>query len=53
MELCVERIYACPIPIGHMARVNEYKSTILYLLSEASSYMTGSTMIVDGGRTCW
>lgn len=41
------------IPMGRMARVDEYKSTILYLLSEASSYMTGSTMIVDGGRTCW
>lgn len=41
------------IPMGRMARVDEYKSTVLYLLSEASSYMTGSTMIVDGGRTCW
>lgn len=41
------------IPMGRMAKGDEYKSTILYLLSEASSYMTGSTMIVDGGRTCW
>lgn len=41
------------IPMGRMASVEEYKSTILYLISDASSYMTGSTVIVDGGRTCW
>ncbi len=41
------------IPMGRMADVEEYKSTILYLISDASSYMTGSTVIVDGGRTCW
>ncbi len=41
------------VPMGRMADVDEYKSTILYLISDASSYMTGSTMIVDGGRTCW
>lgn len=41
------------IPMGRMADVEEYKSTVLYMLSGASSYMTGSTVIVDGGRTCW
>lgn len=41
------------IPMARMANVDEYKSTILYMISEASSYMTGSTVIVDGGRTCW
>lgn len=41
------------IPIGRMADKEEYKCTILYLISDASSYMTGSTVIVDGGRTCW
>lgn len=41
------------IPMGRMADVEEYKSTILYMISDASSYMTGSTVVVDGGRTCW
>ena len=41
------------IPMGRMADSEEYKSTILYLVSDASSYMTGSVVIVDGGRTCW
>ena len=41
------------VPMGRMADKEEYKSTILYMLSDASSYMTGSTVIVDGGRTCW
>lgn len=41
------------VPMGRMANVEEYQCTILYMISEASSYMTGSTVIVDGGRTCW
>lgn len=41
------------IPMGRMANVEEYQCTVLYMISEASSYMTGSTIIVDGGRTCW
>ena len=41
------------IPMGRMAAKDEYKGTILYMISDASAYMTGSTVIVDGGRTCW
>lgn len=41
------------IPMGRMADKEEYKGTILYMLSQASSYMTGSTVIIDGGRTVW
>ncbi len=41
------------VPMGRMADRDEYRGTIIYLLSEASRYMTGSVVVVDGGRTCW
>ena len=41
------------IPMGRMAGKDEYQGTVLYMISDASAYMTGSTVIIDGGRTCW
>lgn len=41
------------IPMGRMSNPDEYPATILYMISSASSYMTGATIILDGGRTIW
>lgn len=41
------------VPMGRMATKDEYQNTVLFLISDASAYMTGATVIVDGGRTCW
>jgi len=39
--------------MGRMADVNEIQGTLIYLLSSASSYVNGSIISVDGGRTVW
>ena len=41
------------IPMGRMANKNEYRSAIQFLCSEASSYMNGHNLVIDGGRTVW
>jgi NAD(P)-dependent dehydrogenase (short-subunit alcohol dehydrogenase family) len=41
------------IPMGRMANSDEYQGTLLWMLSDASSYLTGAIIAVDGGRTSW
>ena len=47
------RRYSKRVPMGRQARADELIGAMVYLVSDASSYVTGQCLLVDGGLSAW
>jgi NAD(P)-dependent dehydrogenase (short-subunit alcohol dehydrogenase family) len=45
--------YTKQVPLGRMAEPDEYQGTVLYLCADASKFLTGVNLTIDGGKHCW